>query len=63
MSEPLKLNVSKKTTSELFVDIDNLEKQIEILILKYERIRLELMKRYQVLEDTEQFKPKRVGKK
>lgn len=63
MSEPLKLNVSKQTTSELFADIDNLEKQIEILILKYERIRLELMKRYQVLEDTEQFKPKKVGKK
>lgn len=63
MSEPLKLNVSKKTTSELFADINNLEKQIEILILKYERIRLELMKRYQVLEDTEQFKPKKVGKK
>ena len=58
MAEDLKEDISKKTTVELITEMTNLDKQIDLLSLKYERIRLELIKRYQFLEETEEFKPK-----
>lgn len=58
MSEDLKEDIPKKTTVELITEMTNLDKQIDLLSLKYERIRLELIKRYQFLEETEEFKPK-----
>lgn len=58
MAEDLKEDITKKTTVELITEMTNLDKQIDLLSLKYERIRLELIKRYQFLEDTEEFKPK-----
>ena len=54
----LKEDITKQSVQVLMLELANLEKQIDLLSLKYEKIRLELIRRYQILEDTEEFKPK-----
>ena len=51
-------NIPRKKTIELMTEFNSIDRQIDILLLKREKIRLELVKRYQVLEETEDFKPK-----
>ncbi len=50
--------LEKTPTNELIKEITLLEQKIDLLLLKYEKLRLELIKRYPTLENTEEFKPK-----
>lgn len=52
-------DISKTPTVELVKEITNLSQQIDLLILKYEKVRLELIKRFPNLKEDEEFKPKR----
>lgn len=54
----LKEDITKQPVQVLMLELTNLEKQIDLLSLKHEKIRLELIRRYQILETSEEFKPK-----
>lgn len=54
----LKEDITKQPVQVLMIELTNLEKQIDLLSLKHEKIRLELIRRYQILETAEEFKPK-----
>lgn len=54
----LKEDITKQPVQVLMIELTNLEKQIDLLSLKHEKIRLELIRRYQILETSEEFKPK-----
>lgn len=62
-------DISKKPLVEIFNEMSFLEqeiglkqlkyeKEMEKMILYYERLRLEVLRRYPILKDKEEFKPK-----
>lgn len=52
------MELNKTPTNQLIKEMTNLDQQIELLMLKYEKIRLELIRRYPNIENKEEFKPK-----
>lgn len=52
-------DLTKKSVNQLMIEMAQLDKQIDLLCLKHEKIRLELIRRYKVLENNEDFKQKK----
>ena len=50
--------LDKKPLVELITEMSKLDKEIDILMLKYEKLRLEVVKRYPFVENDEVFKQK-----
>lgn len=50
--------LSKVSHYELIEEMTKLDKEIDLLILKYEKLRLEIIKRFPPLEDESSFKKK-----
>lgn len=52
------MELNKTPTVDLIKEMTNLDQQIELLMLKHEKIRLELVRRFPNVENSEEFKPK-----
>ncbi len=52
-------DITKVPTVDLIKEMTKLDQDIELLMLKYEKVRLELVRRFPSVEETEEFKPKR----
>ena len=50
------------STAELMVELRRLEKEIDLKIMKYNLINKELCRRFPVLEQTQDFRPKVLSK-
>lgn len=48
-----------KPTTEIIKEMNELDQQIDLMILEYEKLRLEIIKRYPGLENSEEFKQKK----
>lgn len=55
-------DITKTATSELLNKMIELDNQIELLNLYYEKVRLELIKRYPMLINNVDFQPKLIRK-
>ena len=55
--------LSKMPTNELITELSRLEKEIDFKIMKYNLIINEMYKRFPMLEEQEEFKPKILSKK
>ncbi len=51
-------DLSKVSHYEIMEEMTRLDKEIDILMLKYEKLRLEMIRRFPPLENSEEFKPK-----
>ena len=51
-------NLEKKSHIELVKELSELEKKISLLTLQYELTRLELVSRFPMLENSDEFKSK-----
>lgn len=52
------MEIEKKSTTDIIKEMTLLDQQIDLMILKYEKLRLEIIKRYPGLENKEEFKKK-----
>jgi hypothetical protein len=50
--------MEKISTTEIIKEMSKLDQEIDLLMLKYEKLRLEIIKRYPGLENSEEFKQK-----
>ena len=50
--------ISKTSTIQLIKNMTLLDQEIDLMLLKYEKIRLELIKRYPNLKNSNEFQPK-----
>lgn len=55
--------LSKTPTNELITELSRLEREIDFKIMKYNLILNEMYKRFPMLEEQEEFKPKILSKK
>lgn len=55
--------LSKTPTNELMTELSRIEKEIDFKIMKYNLIINEMYKRFPMLEEQEEFKPKILSKK
>ena len=51
-------DIRKKSTASIIHDITLLDRQIDLLILKHEKMRLELIRRFPKLKEDENFQSK-----
>ena len=51
-------DIEKTPTNKLVIEMTLMDKEIDLLLYKYELIRLELIRRFPDLENSEEFKPK-----
>ena len=51
-------DIRKKSTASIIHDITLLDRQIDLLILKHEKMRLELIRRFPKLQEDENFQSK-----
>ena len=56
-------DITKRSTVELIADFTIFEQQIDMLTIKHEEIRKELIRRFPMIEDNEEFKSKIKAKK
>lgn len=52
------MKIEETSTVDLINEMSRLDQQIDLLLLKYERVRLELIKRFPSVENDEEFKKK-----
>jgi hypothetical protein len=52
------MEIEKKPTTDIIKEMTELDQQIELMTLKYEKLRLEIIKRYPGLENSGEFKQK-----
>lgn len=55
--------LSKTPTNELIIELSRLEREIDFKIMNYNLIINEMYKRFPMLEEQEEFKPKILSKK
>ena len=55
--------LSETPTNELIIELSRLEREIDFKIMKYNLILNEMYKRFPMLEEQEEFKPKILSKK
>ena len=53
-------DVKKMTTYELIKELSRMEREIDMLCLEYEKVRLEMVSRYPQVANDEVFEPKTV---
>ena len=51
-------DITKKPLVEIITEMTRLEQEIGLKLLQYEKLRLEVIKRYPIVENNEAFKPK-----
>ena len=51
-------DLTKVPLVDLLKELSQINKDIDILMLKYEKLRFEIVRRFPPLEKTEEFKPK-----
>lgn len=52
------MEIEKKPTVEIINEMTHLDQKIELMTLKYEKLRLEIIKRYPGIENSDEFKKK-----